>query len=190
MNDDIAPSPVSRRLFFALWPAAADAARIMQWANIAHQACGGRIMRPETLHLTLAFLGNTSAEKVITLQSAAAEWPAQARAITLERFGCFQGPRVVWAGPGAQGTHAQAWLQALHDDLWMRLEAMGWQRPDTAFRPHVSLLRKASTNQTAALSAPAPLTWLPEQCMLVASTPGENGSYYEVLARMRLHVSQ
>src|SRR5690606_7323542 len=49
--------PAGRRVFFALWPDARTAAVLSGWAQDAHAMCGGRIMRPDTLHLTLAFLG-------------------------------------------------------------------------------------------------------------------------------------
>ncbi len=175
-----------RRIFFALWPSAFDAARIMDWAHEAHRLCGGRVMRQDTLHLTLAFLGDTPAEKVQELQSTAPSWPAPVKPLTLERFGCFRGPRVVWAGPGADDTRRLSWLDALHDDLWRRLEALGWRRPQETFRPHVSLLRKAAPCDLSELRLPPALTWMPEQCVLVASTPSDSGSYYEVLARMTL----
>lgn len=185
MNRPPASPPHARRLFFALWPSAADAARIMAWAQQAHQLWGGRVMRQDTLHLTLAFLGETPEEQVQRLCRAAPDWPAPVRPVTLTHCGCFRGPRVVWAGPDACDPQPLAWLHALHQDLWQRLQALGWQAPHEAFRPHVSLLRKAAPADTAALRR-APLTWAPEQCVLVASRPAQSGSYYEVLARMRL----
>src|SRR5690606_22910547 len=123
------PGGQTLRLFFALWPSADDAARIAVWAHDAHAAVGGRIMRPETLHLTLAFLGATAAEQVNALVLAASGWRAPVGTIVLRRFGRFAGPRVVWAGPGADDCDRVAWLDHLYDDLWIRLEAMGWTRP-------------------------------------------------------------
>lgn len=99
MNRPPASPPHARRLFFALWPSAADAARIMAWAQQAHQLWGGRVMRQDTLHLTLAFLGETPEEQVQRLCRAAPDWPAPVRPVTLTHCGCFRGPRVVWAGP-------------------------------------------------------------------------------------------
>ena len=182
-------TPSTRRLFFALWPGAADAARMMAWVEEAHRLCGGRMMRQDTLHLTLAFLGDTPVEQVQVLQNATPTWHAYAQPLTLQRFGCFQGPRVVWAGPTSHDDERLPWLDELHNKLWQHLEALGWQRPQESFRPHVSLLRKATLRDANALQLPAPLRWTPEQCLLVASTPGDSGSYYEVLARMPLHIS-
>lgn len=171
------------RIFFGLWPSAQVAARIMEWAHDAHALCGGRIMRAETLHLTLAFLGSTPAERVAELVRAAPHWPVRGASLALSRFGRFEGPRIVWAGPDRDGEHGADWLDALHDRLWDRLEGMGWVRPDMAFRPHVSLLRKAGPGDVQSLRRP-PIVWMPERCVLVASAPSEQGSSYRELARL------
>ncbi|MGB6102216.1 MAG: RNA 2',3'-cyclic phosphodiesterase, partial [Pusillimonas sp.] len=142
------------RIFFALWPSEADAAGIMAWAHDAQAAFGGRIMRADTLHLTLAFLGSTPADRVDELVRAVPSWPAPVGAIVLRRFGRFTGPRIVWAGPGASETDRVAWLDRLHDVLWDRLRTLGWARPEGVFRPHVSLLRKAGPGEPAALRRP------------------------------------
>jgi len=174
------------RLFFALWPSAEDASRIMAWARAAHDLCGGRIMRPETLHLTLAFLGATPASQAAALIEAAPGWPAPVAPLALAHFGRFIGPRIVWAGPSGEGRIR--WLDALYDDIWARLVSMGWARPAGVFRPHVSLLRRAGPCELGGLSQP-PLVWTPAQCVLVASQPAESGSYYRVVARMPLQAA-
>jgi 2'-5' RNA ligase len=171
------------RQFFALWPSARDARAIMDWAHDAHRCCGGRIMRQDTLHITLAFLGETSSGRACQLIEAAPCWPAPVGQVTLRRFGRFAGPRIVWAGPGRDDNDRTPWLDALHDSLWGRLQAMGWNRPASVFRPHVSLLRRAGQADLSALRR-APLAWTPEKCVLVASQPAQTGSYYKVLASM------
>lgn len=173
------------RLFFALWPSAESASQISDWAVDAHALCGGRIMRTETLHLTLAFLGSTSADQAKQLAQAAADWAIPTGTLVLRRFGRFSGPRVVWAGPLDTEEEPLPWLADAYDTLWGHLERRGWQRPASGFRPHVSLLRKAGPGELDALQR-APLAWAPERCLLVASTPGEHGSAYQVLASLPL----
>ena len=51
------------RLFFAYWPSAETAQALMDWVRRAHALYGGRMMRSDTLHLTLAFLGQTEPER-------------------------------------------------------------------------------------------------------------------------------
>lgn len=174
-----------QRIFFGLWPSAATAEQTMAWTHDAHALCGGRVMRPETLHVTLAFLGSTPAARVAELVRAVPGWQVRTGAMTLRRFGRFTGPRIVWAGPTEDDEERLDWLDALHDDLWSRLEEMGWTRPDAIFRPHVSLLRKAGPGDVQTLRRP-PLAWMPDRCVLVASTPGEGGSYYRVLASLAI----
>src|SRR3546814_12924734 len=89
-----------------------------------------RVMRAASWHLTLAFLGSTPADRVDELIRAVPSWPAPVAPVTLRRFGRFVGPRIVWAGPGVGEDESLPWLDRLHDELWNRLEALGWQRPD------------------------------------------------------------
>lgn len=173
------------RLFFALWPSPETAQEIMAWVHDAHVLCGGRMMQAETLHMTLAFLGDTSPERVEQLVQAAPAWTLPTGSMVLQHVGRFDGPRVVWAGPAAYDKGGIPWLAQAYDRLWLHLEALGWQRPETVFRPHVSLLRKADEGDLAALRRP-PITWTPAQCVLVASRPSDSGSYYQVLARLQI----
>lgn len=168
----------SRRLFIGLWPDASTVEALSAWAAQAHALCGGRIMRPDTLHLTLAFLGHVDAGRVAALHEAVPGWRVRTGALGLTRFGRFKGPRIVWAGPSAQRID---WLDALHGDLWERLRIMGFAPPDEAFRPHVSLLRNAGPGDVSSLVVEQPIAWTPARCVLVASTPAATGSYYEVL---------
>lgn len=168
----------SRRLFIGLWPDAPIVDALSAWAVQAHGLCGGRIMRADTLHLTLAFLGNVDAQRVTALCAAVPTWQVRTGVLELNRFGRFKGPRIVWAGPTEQRV---TWLDALHDELWERLSAMGLTSPAEAFRPHVSLLRNAGPGDVSRLVVEQPIVWTPMRCILVASMPAETGSYYEVL---------
>jgi 2'-5' RNA ligase len=173
------------RVFFAFWPPSAAADQLSAWARDAHQLCGGRVMRAETMHLTLAFLGNTPMGKVRELIEAAPGWTLPVDSIALRHFGRFFGPRVVWAGPSASDEERVPWLDQAYNVLWTHLEQLGWQRPASVFRPHVSLLRKAGAGDLASLARP-PVVWTPNQALLVASHPREGGSYYDVLASVPL----
>lgn len=169
----------SERVFFALWPDADVVVQMTEWASAVHALCGGRTMRPGTLHLTLAFLGNIPMSVAQDLAAQAGSWPVALGEINLRCFGRFTGPAIVWAGPDP-GSRIE-WLDTLYDDLWTHAEAFGVSRPATPFRPHVSLVRKAGPGDLAALKAPF-LRWIPRRCVLVASRPESGGSRYQVLA--------
>ncbi|MGE4370249.1 MAG: RNA 2',3'-cyclic phosphodiesterase [Burkholderiaceae bacterium] len=176
-------SPPTLRVFIALWPSPETAAALMPWVHTAQAACGGRMMARDTLHLTLAFLGAVSLEQAHTLSRVVPAWRAPMGALTLSRFGCFAGPRVVWAGPSDHPDERPRWLDDLYASVWDRLRPLGWEPDHPVFRPHVSLLRRARHCDVSALSMP-PLTWTPERCVLVASQPDRHASRYRVLAAM------
>ncbi|CAM5206359.1 RNA 2',3'-cyclic phosphodiesterase OS=Castellaniella defragrans OX=75697 GN=HNR28_002155 PE=3 SV=1 [Castellaniella denitrificans] len=173
-----------RRVFFALWPDAGTAETLSGWARRAHAAFGGRVMRPETLHLTLAFLGTVPHDRVADLAALLDDAPLIGGPLRLDRYGRFRGPRIVWAGPSAPAP----WLAALHGWLWRALSRRGFARPDEPFRPHVSLLRGARPDDLDALPAPEPLDWTPRRCVLAASAPRPEGSFYEILAECALRI--
>lgn len=173
---------VRERVFIALWPSPEDAARMMPWVQAAQARCGGRPMVPDTLHLTLAFLGGVPAETLAELCRRLPQWPAQVGELELACFGRFEGPRIVWAGLRDGGP---PWLHQLYQGLWQRLEPMGFRPDHAVFRPHVSLLRRAGPQDIDALHMPA-LRWRPAACRLVASRSSEHASRYRTLADMPL----
>ncbi|MDN5844597.1 MAG: RNA 2',3'-cyclic phosphodiesterase [Alcaligenaceae bacterium] len=169
----------SRRQFIGLWPDARTVQALSAWATKAHALCGGRIMRPDTLHLTLAFLGNVQATQVADLSAAVPAWRVHTGLLELTRLGRFKGPRIVWAGPADARV---GWLDELHTELWGRLGRLGFVPPAEPFRPHVSLLRNAGLGDVSRLAVAPPIVWTPSRCVLVASAPAATDSYYEVLA--------
>lgn len=178
---------MTTRLFFGLWPSLQTADELMLWVRDAHALCGGRIMTPDTLHLTLAFLGSVPDDVAADLAQHAVLWPAQVGSMRLQRYGRFDGPRIVWAGPGQYEGDYPGWLGDLYGQLWQRLEPYGFRPDHPVFRPHVSLLRRAGPGDLAAL-AQRTLSWVPAQCVLVASQPGNHASCYKVLARLPMQV--
>lgn len=173
---------VRERVFIALWPSPQDAQRMMPWVQAAQACCGGRPMAQDTLHLTLAFLGGVPAETLARLCRRLPDWPAPVGELELARFGRFEGPRIVWAGPRDDGP---PWLHRLYGTVWQHLTPLGFRPDHEVFRPHVSLLRRAGPQGVDTLHMP-PLHWRPASCRLVASRPSEHASRYRTLAEMPL----
>ena len=101
-----------------------------------------RWVRPEQMHLTLRFLGDTPANRLPAL-AAALDTLAAGHApfiLRLTEVGCFPNtrrPRVVWVGLGG----AEAKLTALVAALEAALSPLGWPPEDKAFRAHLTLGR-------------------------------------------------
>ncbi len=148
-------------------------------------------MQPDTLHLTLAFLGATPPERAAELAKAASMWRVPTGTVVLSELGRFKGPRVVWAGPSSHDVACQDWLRGVHAHLRSELRRFGVALAEDRFRPHVSLLRDVRSDaaphgQSADLQAYRPTLWEPARCVLVASQPRPGASSYRVLARVAL----
>ncbi len=181
MNAASGQEPV-RRLFFALWPDADTAGVLQARAQQAHDACGGRVMRLDTLHLTLAFLGAVGGRRIPALRALLSAGERFGGTLVLDRFGYFRGPRIVWAGSSAPVS----WLHTLHERLWADIEPIGLARPAERFRPHISLLRKVAHGTLPPWPAGGAIIWRAQRLVLVASTPQATGACYEVLGEQRL----
>jgi RNA 2',3'-cyclic 3'-phosphodiesterase len=126
----------SARLFLALQLPDAAVERIAAWQSAA--LSGGRLVAPDHLHVTLAFLG---ARPVGELAAIVAEFRAAAAAARrpLLRLRTYRETRsvgmLVFEDDGGHAT-------ALATDLHERLARLGVYRPERrAWLPHVTVLR-------------------------------------------------
>ncbi|MHB1590722.1 MAG: RNA 2',3'-cyclic phosphodiesterase [Sulfuricella sp.] len=172
--------PATTRLFFALWPGAAASAWLAEAGERLHGVCGGRRTRTETIHLTLAFLGEVEPERIDDLLGLAGEIRALAFGLNLTRFGWWPHNRIVWAAPDATPVE----LMLLVDALRERLLGAGFRFDTKPFVPHVTLLRKANCKNNPLPSGE--VEWRAEDFVLVRSVPDEGGAAYEVLGRWPL----
>ncbi len=172
--------PAPARLFFALWPSKAISANLAEAGKNLHEICGGRRTRMDTIHLTLAFLGEVEPERIDDLRALAGEIRAPAFGFNLTRFGWWPHNRIVWAAP----AETPAELTLLVDALKEGLLGAGFRFDAKPFVPHITLLRKADCRRN-----PLPageIEWRAEDFVLVRSVPGESGSAYEVVGRWPL----
>lgn len=168
----------TRRLFLALWPGEAVAERLFAVSADAWRVCGGRRMRRETLHLTLAFLGEVAEGRLPELRAALAPVRGEAFRLTIDRLGYWPHNRIVWGGCPATPPA----LARLVADLRAVLAAAGFL-PGTGaaglvppFVPHLTLLRKAAP--AAALPDCPPIDWPVAEWVLVASALSSAGPAY------------
>lgn len=179
-GDDSAAQPSSRqRLFFALWPDAAVCAALDAAAR-EYGRDTGRLMPPQNLHLTLAFLGELTAEQRACMEAVAGTVTGQPFVVILNRLGFWPRPRVLWAG----AEDIPAALEDLVAGLNRALASCGYQPETRPFQAHVTLARKAS--RPPRQIAIAPIRWTVRDFCLAQSVPGERGSEYRVLRRWPL----
>lgn len=176
------------RVFFALWPDADTARRLAALAGRLRDEFGGRATRGETVHLTLAFVGEVPAEALAGLRqvgaTVAAEFapPAQERRFALDRVGFWPHKRIAWAGP----AEPPAALAELAGRLLAALRARGHCLDRQGFVPHLTLVRRVRDRpEAAALAAHAAALagaeWQWDGFRLVRSRLSEKGASYETV---------
>jgi RNA 2',3'-cyclic 3'-phosphodiesterase len=176
----------TRRIFFALWPEPEVAGRLHVLSAVAHEVCGGRRMRRDTLHLTLAFLGEVDAARYDLACTIADEVAAGGgiaadeclgEVLRIDRLAFWKHNHIVWAGcdevPPALG--------ALAEKLTAGLRGGGFALDSRRFAAHVTLLRNA---QCAGDMAPIEaFDWPVRDFVLVQSQLEREGAKYEIVRR-------
>lgn len=180
-------SPAPARVFFALWPSPANAAALHRVAR--GSVCDGRLMRVETLHMTLAFIGAVPAARLPALIAAGTEAVAGHAPFefVIDRVAYWRHNRIVWAGC----HQAPAPLERLADDVRAAARAAGLAVAGPGFQPHVTLARHAAGCEIR-LPVELPLRWPVKDCGLMTSETLPAGPRYRLLHAFRLtapHIS-
>jgi 2'-5' RNA ligase len=168
------------RLFFAAWPPPRTALGLRRWAEEAARETRGKVARAETIHLTLAFLGEIDESAISIIEGIGRTAVGKAHSLPIEQARYWKHNRIVWVGP----NETPAPLAELVVNLKSLLLAENFALEQRAFEAHVTLIRKAHAPR--ALPALPALDWPVEEFVLVRSTLSNEGSSYAVLERFRL----
>lgn len=166
------------RLFIALWPPSEAAEALHAWALRACRSTGGRATRVESIHLTLAFLGEIDEGRLAELKDLRAA--GEAHSLPIEQARHWARKRIVWAGP----REAPAALRVLASVLNAQLAQRSFVTEARPFAAHVTLIRK--TGAPGALPALPGVDWPVREFLLVRSQLSSGGPRYEVLERFAL----
>ena len=101
-----------------------------------------RWVRPEAVHLTLRFLGESTPEKLgevgeIMTKVCGRHPPLTAQVGGLGRFPGGSRPRVIWVGV----QESSGGLTAVQAELEMRIAKLGYATEERSFHPHLTLAR-------------------------------------------------
>lgn len=132
--------PASKRLFFAIELPAELQPQLVQWRAQHFAPEAGRPIAAANLHLTLAFLGDISAEKQKALETLAGRIRQPGFTLTLDDAGQWLRSRVVWLG----SRQPPRGLLQLADMLRAQAARSGCYQSPQPFHPHITLLRDAS----------------------------------------------
>lgn len=153
----------------------------------------GRLTDPDTLHLTLAFLGEQPESVLAELHGQLSGLAAPRFELRLQGLGSFgsRAPSVIWAGVAPLPALAE-----LRDKVRGAVRRAGIELPRERFRPHVTLARfrrgmrpeavlavQRFVAENAGFAAPA---FTVERVSLFQSTLRPDGPLHEVLAEYPL----
>jgi len=152
---------------------------------------------PDSIHLTLKFLGNIPAEKVVDIARAIGEAAAEAKPFTLELQGLdvfpnLRSPRVVWVGVGGDVRL----IRNLQRRIDQALIHLGFPIERREFSPHLTLgrVRDKTTDQErrslgesiGLMQLESSPPFLVDEVCLMRSTLTSAGAIYDRLASVRL----
>ncbi|WP_109489344.1 RNA 2',3'-cyclic phosphodiesterase [Occallatibacter savannae] len=149
---------------------------------------GLRWSSPDTWHITLQFLGETTPEKFECLTACLAQIRAVPVPIRLDNTGVFAKAGVFWAGVTVSPE-----LRLLHKAVCVATASCGVQSDDRPYRPHVTLARAKSgsasvlrnlqhkSSKTAKLPG-----FIATEFFLYESRLGQGGAKHEVRQRFPL----
>jgi RNA 2',3'-cyclic 3'-phosphodiesterase len=119
----------------------AELAKIQSWLKKAGDF-GAKWVNPESIHLTLFFLGDIKESQVVLVQEAIAHIAAcfNAFELRLGLLGAFPDiarPQIIWVGLGGNLSY----LNEMHMKLAKELQSRGFKPENRPFSPHLTLAR-------------------------------------------------
>ena len=172
------------RLFFALWPPESAALALAGQADRLALRYSGKATRRETIHLTLAFLGEVDEALLPAAIRAAQAVTAKAFVLTIDRLGYWRHNRLLWAGCASPAKALQGLVAELREQL--RAASIGCDER-LRFTPHLTLVRKVpDISGPLDLAAIEPITWRCRSFVLVGSRLTSAGSDYAAMAEFSL----
>jgi len=177
------------RVFFALWPDAQAQQDLAKASREMHGRYGGRCSRPDSIHLTLVFIGPLETRRIPELLGMAERIRLPRFETEFDRVECWRHNRIGCLGASTMPQGLLGLVQALEAGL----KALDISFDRRAYRPHITLLRKADCQGTTQADdvekknpAIRPYHWPARDFVLVKSSLRPDGARYEALGRWPL----
>lgn len=171
------PRTESVRVFFALWPNRLIQQQLHAIAKQLQPQSKGRLMRAETLHMTLQFIGNIPLSLLPKIIAAADKVTVQPFVMQLAKSAYWKHNRIAYATLASNVPL----LDELVSSLKTALSEQGVTYADQKFSPHVTLLRNAEYKLQ--IEDFPPIEWQVDSFVLVESALTDQGAQYKILRR-------
>ncbi|MEM7802299.1 MAG: RNA 2',3'-cyclic phosphodiesterase [Chloroflexota bacterium] len=156
-----------------------------------------RWVKPETMHLTVRFLGDGVGPEVIPpicdrLDHIGAATPAFS--LKMGQLGCFpdrRKPRVLWIGLASEDS---AMLRSIRRQIDELLEPLGWDRDKRGYTPHLTLGYVQNQREVANSKIPygtyvTPRQWSVKKVQLYHSQLTKQGPRYKIIHSANLSLT-
>jgi len=170
------------RVFFALWPAPAIQQQLLVIAEEYQATFSARMMRAETLHLTLQFIGNIKRAQLPALLDAANKITGiRSFRLELDTLAFWKHNHIGYVTSSSLMPSldklAAALRQTLTEQKFIRDSSGILDSP--GFSPHVTLFR--NVRHIPAPQHFTPVAWQVNALVLVESVTAEQGTEYRIL---------
>ena len=143
------------------------------------RSSGGRVTRLETIHLTLAFLGDVAEDRLPVLVGVRLRGERHSLPIETARY--WKHNRIVWVGPAEIPRRLNEVVLSLHSFL----KENRFKTEERPFAAHITLIREARAPKD--IPELPRVSWPVDEVVLVRSRLSPKGSSYEVLQRYPLN---
>ena len=164
-----------RRLFYALWPSDRQREVMRDIINPALSVVEGTAVDRRNWHVTLVFIGDFAEENIDGLHEAASAIEPFDFRLRFDRISYWQRPKIASVHP----RNVPAELEQLVRSLEQKLMPFGFEPNERAYRPHITVARRARTFPDQPLARPIDLQW--SSFELVESISSPRGVQYRPL---------
>jgi len=154
------------RLYLALWPDQETQNRLQSMRHTWSWPKNAAVVKPESLHLTLHFLGDVENRRIPEL--------VQGLNVTMQPFDLIMNRPQLWPnGVAVLKPHSiPTGLSQLHAGLDAALRGMGIITEARTYRPHVTFARNAEQAIPPTMKQVQPVLWTVKSYALVKSHNG------------------
>lgn len=173
-----------QRLFIALWPDQVVRRHLVELQNDLPPNNDQRV-KSDNLHMTLLFLGATTAAQRECLEQRLDHIAAAPFTLSFTEFGYWRRPQVVWVGGETPPT-----LLSLVRQLQATAMQCKFTIDSRPFQNHLTLCRKVKPKQPTLPAITAPIVWDVQGYALVESFTEVTGVHYCVLRTWPLQATR
>jgi 2'-5' RNA ligase len=152
--------------------------------HLKSQSSRGNFTRPENLHLTLAFLGETPETQLERLYDILEDIQSSPFTIPFKRTGCFtHSKKELWWIGATKDSPSLPLLKTIHEQLLCRLLEEGFPADTRPFNAHITLGREIKHTKPIILNCPEIKVQADHISLMKSEHPKTGLTYTELMCK-------